>query len=341
MEKMESKLQLREQLFKLIEEYERMLTSITATHYVPILKNEFTEFVLQFYTCCDVKQLFKEEITKNGIIQSAVFYLQQNENRRSISRLKYYLNVVDKFFEQVIFPQYQNPNIRDIFPFTSLFNAILDELKGKDIVLREEEKNPPIDDEQYYFILEMLNNNKKTIKHQQVSVIVKLYLLLGLSPDKVRNLRVRDFEKEKNVLNIRCSIKKDVVIKKELPYRLSEEIKNFLEKRGANLDDYLFVTRNLTKINETFLKDFLDDAKEKYESVDVIDKNPFTPTGLQKYAIIKMIEAGMNQSVIMDFTGQKNEIFEDCQEWVNEKRKLNRNRYINQMIRGIDTFDEV
>ena len=30
-------------------------------------------------------------------------------------------------------------------------------------------------------------------------------------------------------------------------------------------------------------------------------ENQFTPTGLQKYAIIKMIEEGMNQSIIMDF----------------------------------------
>lgn len=49
----------------------------------------------------------------------------------------------------------------------------------------------------------------------------------------------------------------------------------------------------------------------------------------------------MNQSVILDFTGQKENIFNDCQNIIDERKKLNRNRYINHMIRGISVYDDM
>ena len=54
-----------------------------------------------------------------------------------------------------------------------------------------------------------------------------------------------------------------------------------------------------------------------------------------------MIEGGMNQSIIMDFTGQGSDIFSDCQNIVDERKHLNRNRYINHMIRGIVSYDDM
>lgn len=69
--------------------------------------------------------------------------------------------------------------------------------------------------------------------------------------------------------------------------------------------------------------------------------NQFTVTGVQKFAIVQMILAGMNQSVIKEFTGQGDDILEDCQRQVNVEKKIDINRHINYTMRGIETYDIV
>jgi len=72
------------------------------------------------------------------------------------------------------------------------------------------------------------------------------------------------------------------------------------------------------------LKDTLDVIREEYE--EIFDKddgvNQFTVTGIQKFAIVQMILAGMNQAVIKEFTGQGDDILEDCQRQVNVEKKI-------------------
>ena len=54
-----------------------------------------------------------------------------------------------------------------------------------------------------------------------------------------------------------------------------------------------------------------------------------------------MIESGLNQAVIMDLTGQGIDVFSDCQNIVDNRNGFSRNRYINHMIRGINTYDDM
>ena len=91
----------------------------------------------------------------------------------------------------------------------------------------------------------------------------------------------------------------------------------------------------------SFVKDTLDVIREEYE--EIFDKddgvNQFTVTGIQKFAIVQMILAGMNQAVIKEFTGQGDDILEDCQRQVNVEKKIDINRHINFTMRGIETYD--
>ena len=54
-----------------------------------------------------------------------------------------------------------------------------------------------------------------------------------------------------------------------------------------------------------------------------------------------MIESGLNQAVIMDLTGQGIDVFSYCQNIVDNRNGCSCNRYINHMIRGIDTYDDM
>ncbi|NLZ73124.1 MAG: hypothetical protein GX905_04815 [Bacteroidales bacterium] len=168
-------------------------------------------------------------------------------------------------------------------------------------------------------------------------------MLYGISPDKFETLKIDSYFPDRKILRIPCSIRKDLHIDLELPYILSIEITNYLSERLNRGSKLLFTKRTSSKIDSSFLKDVLNKIRisydEKYKNSGF--NNSFTPTGLQKYAIIKMIETGMNQSLIIDFTGQNQDIFNDCQTIVDEYKKLNRNRYINHMLRGIDTYDKL
>ena len=80
---------------------------------------------------------------------------------------------------------------------------------------------------------------------------------------------------------------------------------------------------------------------KRYE--EIFDKddgvNQFTVTRIQKFAIVQMILAGMNQAVIKEFTGQGDDILEDCQRQVNVEKKIDINRHINFTMRGIETYN--
>ena len=108
--------------------------------------------------------------------------------------------------------------------------------------------------------------------------------------------------------------------------------------------EYMFITRTGKQITYSFPTEYLDNIKEGYYSHNKSEinlDNPFTPTGFAKYAVINMILNGVNQSVISDLTGFMTGMYSDCQDIVNEMKLTNRNRYINHMIRGISTHDEI
>lgn len=159
-------------------------------------------------------------------------------------------------------------------------------------------------------------------------------------------LKIDDYNFNQKTLRIEYKrvMKRSIFL--ELPYSLSQEISEYLVLRNKNINlksNLLFITEKNNDIKNSYLTDTLNSIKNKYIEINGVnsDKNQFTPTGLQKYAVIQMILNGMNQSVIMDFSGQQLGIYNDCQDEVNRIKELDRNRYINHMIRGISTYDEI
>lgn len=326
----------------LIDKYAHKISEKQVVQYVPMLKKYFVPYIIENYSCHNLKSLFCEEITRNGIIQSGVYYVMKNENVSAKSRLIYFLNALDSFYSNTLFEMFPNPNIRGIYPFTNLQNEIVEILNRKGIQLNNKRQYPPIDDEQYVFLMDIIKNKNDSFILKQKNIIIKLYLLYGLSADKLSKVLVSEYSNERNVLMIHCSVRTDVIIYIELPYGLSKEISTYISERGLTDDDFLFLTENGNAVTSNYTDDYLKNIRKAYyESVQPMPENQFTPTGLQKYAIIKMIEEGMNQSIIMDFTGQGPDIFSDCQNIVDERKHLNRNRYINHMIRGIASYDDM
>lgn len=170
--------------------------------------------------------------------------------------------------------------------------------------------------------------------------------MYGFSFDRIINLKKSDYSLEHRILEI---VYKDIPrrsLKLEVSYSLHKEFETYLEilNQADFESDRFFLNTRGNPITHEFTSDYLKEIRNEYFSNNELEKelrNPFTPTGLAKFAIIRMILDGVNQSVISDLTDFKADVLSDCQDIVNEIKELNRNRYVNHMIRGLQTFDEL
>lgn len=341
------------ELMRLLDEFGEGLSKYEYNQYIPKLKHSFVDYIIKEKSnSINVENLFKFEFTRNDIIKSTEYYILNNENVKSKSAIDDFLIALNRFFEETINKYYINQNLIAIRPFTTLSKDIELELSNQETFLLDRQANPQINEDQYKYILEYIKNEDKlTIKTRQVHIIIKLLLLYGFSFDRIANIKKSDYCIEKKTLKIVYNKTPLRIIELEIPYSLRKEFESYLEElknTSYNNNEYFFTTRNETKIAHDFPNDYLLGIKNSYFSKyksdineETLEKNPFTPTGLAKFAIINMILNGINHSVVLDLTGFKNEVYIDCQNEVDQRKLLNKTRYINHKIRGINTFDEL
>jgi len=177
--------------------------------------------------------------------------------------------------------------------------------------------------------------------------MVKILLFLGLKYSRLTSLKLTDFDADNNTLNVMYDEKNNRHYTVHLPNKLSKQLKHYINLRGEKRfnSQMLFVNRKGNVPDSGFLNYFLNKIRNSYVENRLLDeeylndKNHFTPTGLIKYAIIQMIRRGINQSVIIDFTGNQEDIYRNCQNEVNEEKLESRNRYLDSKLRGIESFD--
>lgn len=339
---------MREKLLSIVNEFGSLLTTGEYYQYIPKLRDYLVPYIIKNKSNnLEVDEIFKDEFTKSDIVNATIYYVDKNENVESISAIDDYLIAINRLFDELLFNKYHNPTLMKYKPFTSLSTEVQENLKSMGVELKKKEADPSINVEQYKFILEFLKNYKGSrIKASQVSIIIKLFLLYGFSHNKIANLKISDYSANHKTLKIeyKRAMKRSIFL--EVPYSLAQEIDEYLtiRSRKSKLNsEFLFINENNQKIGNGFISDILKLIRDEYIKTygENSDKNQFTPTGIQKYAIIKMILDGMNQSVIMDFTDQQLDIYNYCQNEVDRIKELDRNRYINHMIRGISTYDEI
>lgn len=338
------------ELLNLLDDFRKKLTDYQYNQYIPKLRDYLFTYIESTFQESSITEIFQNEFTKKNIIDSAIYYIDINTNVQRISAIDDYLIALNSFFEKTIFEKYHNTNLMSLKPFIRLNKDVKEKIKEKNITLLEKETFPAINDFQSEYIFHYLNNcySYRSLSSYQTPIILKLMLLYGFSHDILSNLKLNNYNSNKNTLLINniTDVRKNITL--ELPFNLKEDFIqyfNFRKLQTSINSEFLFVTEKNTKIKNGFLSDTLDKIRKKftYDNADIDDntRNPFTPTGLQKYAIIKLILSDFNQSILSDLTGQKQDILIDCQLSVNEKKVIKLNRYINHMIRGIDTYDKI
>lgn len=307
---------MREKLLNIIYEFGEKLTQEEYNQYVPKLRDYLVPDIIQNKKeNPDIGDIFRDEFTKSDVINATIYYITNNENVESLSSVDDYLVSINRLFHELLFDKYPNTNLMKYRPFTTLSSEIQNNLINNGIKLKARETHPTIKLEQYKFILKYLKEYKPSKKNKpsdtkpnQVSIIIKLFLLYGFSHNKIANMKISDYCSERKTLRIDYQGVMTSNIYIELPYTLAKEVDNYLElrKQYKILDsDLLFVTGGNNKIPNGFTSDILNLIKKEYLKMNEceFDKVQFTATGLQKYAIIQMIEHRMNQPVIMGFTG--------------------------------------
>lgn len=329
------------------QDFGDLLTIHKFNQYVPKLRDYFAPYVLEKMTSgITLDAVFIEQFNRESIIESAVYYIKNNENVSSKSAIDDFLIALNQLFERVILERYPNDTLGRLMPFSALAQEVDDRLKTYGIVLKEREAYPPIDQNQVSFMmkaLELLNANN--FKAMSVKIVVKLLLIYGLNVDRVASMLVSDYDCQRRILKLRYKDVANRTLFLELPYSLVEDFEKYLQLREEmRFEDteLLFVKTSGKPVRHDLAHEFLTEVKCAFEEETgekVTGKNPFTLTGLQKFAIINMILEGMNPSVIISLTGLKEQVINDCQKEVDKISALNRNRYINQKIRGTKTFE--
>lgn len=332
--------------------FDARLTNATSNQYIPIIREYFIPFIDKSKkyknTPEDIIRLLKNDITRQDLIDGAKFYVMENRNVISQKGVNNFLISISKFVEFLSNEGIENIALTRILPFKNLAQSIIDELESEGKHLEPPEEDPPINDQEFIFIVEYLKTVDLTkYNSAEYCVMTKLLLFLGLKYSRLAALKLTDFNTDTNTLDVIYDEKNNRHYTVHLPNMLSKQLKQYIKLRSEkNFNSaLLFVNRNGNETTNSFLSEFLNKIRTGYiESSQVDneylnDKNHFTPTGLMKYAIIQMIRRGINQSVIIDFTGNQENIYRDCQNEVNEEKIESRNRYLDSKLRGIDSFD--
>ncbi|GIO70464.1 site-specific integrase [Paenibacillus cookii] len=338
---------MKEKLIHLLSVFSSGLTIFENNQYIPKIRDYFFQYILELKSDSTIENLFKYELTRSDLIHSTIYYIMNNDNVRSKSAIDDYLIAINRFFDETLFNLYPNQNLVSIRPFTGLSKEIEKALFDRKIELEERQTFPSITDEQYTFILSFINNDlQSSFKTRQVQIIIKLILLYGLSPDRIIKLKKENYLCDERQLEIIYSESPRRSLRLEIPFTVHKALEAYLNELSTKdlSCENLFVNREDKPIKHDYPNGYLKEIKNEYFRLHPIEegiRNPFTPTGLAKFAIIRMILNGVNPSVISDLTGYMSDVLLDCQNKVNELKELKRNRYINHMIRGIQTYEEI
>ena len=192
------------ELLNLLDDFRKKLTDYQYNQYIPKIRDYLFPYIESNFQESSISEIFQNEFTKKNIIDSAIYYIDINTNVQRISAIDDYLIALNSFFEKTIFEKYHNTNLMSLKPFIRLNKDVKEKIKEKNITLLEKETFPAINDFQSEYIFHYLNNcySYRSLSSYQTSIILKLMLLYGFSHDILSNLKLNNYNSNKNTLLI-------------------------------------------------------------------------------------------------------------------------------------------
>jgi len=302
-----------------------------------------------------------EEIPVIAVCDIQRVYYQQGYV--SIAAIDTFFTALGRFFAYLAGCGIRNEGILNLFAKNSQKNdekedlrkRILTDLNLLNIPIGERGNDPPLaaiqSDPEFIFLINEINNvkwqsldlSKKQSNYKfQYILMIRLFLLIGLKPQRLYDIRIDDYDERYCQLKIGSP---SYYI--NLPNNLADQILilKLFRKTQKFKSDHLFITTSGSPVDEGHLNYFLNRVKDRFLQEQEMESseyangmNPFTQTGLLKFGIIQMIRIGINPIVIFEVSGIDIDIYRHCQGFALDNI-TKKNNHVNSSLRAISTYD--
>lgn len=285
-------------------------------------------------------------LTIDEFIDSIRVYAQNNHVRYK-SSTDLYLSTVKSFYSYLS----SNGICSNQFFDNKLYvNIVKDKYEKlvKQLKLNPVEQVMPLNEEQAKMIVDACNRYLDEFNFENIfegkrngafsryisAILCKLVLCFGVSNKTIRNLVLEDYERDNGRIRINgYSVR--------LPDKMRKNMDVYVEYRSRiiNAEDnpHLFIDFTNSQ------REYLDNTKMYFILFELIGSN--CATSLAKYAIIHLIKQGLPAYLIQEFTGYKSDIYNHCQEIINEEKSVmskgDRCKLLDNSLNMAKLFDEM
>lgn len=289
-------------------------------------------------------KIYFQGIRSDTLIDSLNFYIDSN-NITSFSAANRYVSCIKEYFLFLIQNEYlRNDELMSEFAYKNdnhksyryRVNCFLSN-KSEIVPLNGFETLEDIKDlisncdstmNNKYYLSKALGSKMYFNKYRS-ALIIKLNILTGSVYRNLIKLQESDIDlKHCNLTLNGLTI--------HLPNTIVDQMYKYFELRQE------IIKKNNVKTHSLFIE-FNGSPISIYTSttgeylMDIIGRRDIN--GIIKYSIINMIKKGINQSIILKFTGVGDTIYNDCQEIVNETMDLKSSSYLDSKLRSMEVFN--
>lgn len=283
----------------------------------------FQEYVNLKLEAKDVNfQSILSAMTKEQLVNALEYYVVTYDIKY-VTTVETYITVIGVFFDYIAFSyQWKNPLFETKSKNLELKAAY--EKRISELGLNTKEQVEPLTDSEARKLLNICNSridnatidiivngavNGKFSAYMS-SLISKLVLLYGTKNNCINELEILDYDSKLNKLKING-------FWVHLPDEFALQMNKYIEFRKQLLGDEV-ETRLFVDIRKGKRK--LDNNK-MFAILKEVTGN-VKATSIAKYGIIQMIKLGVPAHVIKEFTGYSNDVYQYCQEKVDEQNGI-------------------
>lgn len=219
----------------------------------------------------------------------------------------------------------------------------------KEGVIKRSKEGAPFNEEQIACVIEYCNENllplkfikkenKENIHNRFVkSLIVKLVILSGLSvSDRIYQLKLKDINMDLGYILIE-------EYRIYLPFNLRNQFSIYLSEiyngDKSNLDSYLFLNYNHEHLKQpNTVGGLINNVLSRME-IRPLGFKPASTICLAKYAIIQLIDSGIDRDTIISFTGYGDTVVSSCKNYADAGLEVENKKIITNTIKTSSLFD--
>jgi len=307
--------------------------------------NVFKDFLDRKKISNNFVKEFLQGIRTETIIESLNFYIE-DRGLTSIDTALRYISCIKEYFAYNFHAElFENKELAAEIAYPTYseksFRYKVNNFISQDKRLLERNDFVALDENEILSLIVDCDDTISSEKVQQASpkmqkyynkfrsaLIIKLIIFTGIRYEVLQKL-------PKQALDLKYNTIKVNGFTIHLPMNLRDqffEYEKLLHQINTTDREYLFLEFDLNKISEItyatsgFLKVLTGRG----------DLN-----GVIKFTVIEMIKKGINESIIKKFTGVGEEMYNACQDFVNDYSFAKANRYLDSKIRSMNIFDRL